>query len=191
MTTSVWHPHNVAITADSKGIQERKAIVRIARAVSYLVYAYLIVVEAILLLGFVLLLFGANPSAGFTDWAYRNLDRVMSPFRGIFTPIELGSTSGDVATVIDTSVIFAMIIYGIVAIAIAAIISWLTTRLAQIHRAEDEQERREQLEAQAAAARAAVDSAAAGQGVSMGSNPPPGAVQPTPPPPMPPSQPQR
>lgn len=175
----------MAITADSKGLEERKAVVWIARAVSYLVYAYLIVVEAILLLGFVLLLFGANPSAGFTDWAYRNLDRVMAPFRGIFTPIDLGTTGSDVQAVIDTSVIFAMIVYGIVAIAIAAIISWLTSRLGQIRRAEDEQERRAQLEAQAEAARAAVDAAAAGRNVPMGSTPPPGAVQPTPPSPPP------
>ena len=73
------------ITADSGGLGERRVVLLIAKAVSYLVYAYLIVVEIILLLGFVLLLFGANPSVGFTEWVYRNLDRVMSPFRGIFS----------------------------------------------------------------------------------------------------------
>ena len=92
------------ITADSRGLTERKAVVWIVRAISYLVYFYLIVVEIILFLGFFLLLFGANPSAGFTEWVYRNLDRVMAPFRGIFTPIELGTTSSDVPAVFETSV---------------------------------------------------------------------------------------
>lgn len=76
-------------------IGPRKAVVWITRAISYLLYFYIIAVEIILILGFFLLLFGANPSAEFTQWAYRNLDRVMEPFRGIFTPIELGTTSGD------------------------------------------------------------------------------------------------
>jgi hypothetical protein len=63
-----------------------------------------VVVQIILIIGFFLLLFGANPSAGFTQWAYRNLDRVMEPFRGIFTPIQLGTTSGNVEAVFDCSV---------------------------------------------------------------------------------------
>ena len=74
----------------------RKGFVLATRVVSYLIYFYVIVVEIILIIGFFLLLFGANPSAGFTQWAYRNLDRVMEPFRGIFTPIQLGTTSGNV-----------------------------------------------------------------------------------------------
>ena len=64
-----------------------------AKILSYLVYVYLILVEIVLLIGFFLLLFGANSTASFTQWAYRNLDRVMAPFRGIFTPISLGSTT--------------------------------------------------------------------------------------------------
>lgn len=166
------------VTAESKGLEERKIVVWIARAVGYLIYAYLIVVEVILLLGFILLLFGANPSAGFTEWAYRNLDRVMAPFRGIFTPIELGTTSADVQAVVDTSVIFAMIVYGIVAIAFGALTSWLTTRLDQIRDAEAEQQRRAELEAQAAAASAAVQAEQYGQVPPTGSAPPPGTVPP-------------
>lgn len=137
------------ITDSSQGLEQRRIIVWIARAVSYLVYAYLLVVEVILLLGFLLLLFGANPTAGFTQWAYRNLDRVMAPFRGIFTPIELGTTSADVPTIIDTSILFAMIVYGILALAFAALISWLTTRLERIREIEDEQRTGRELDAQA------------------------------------------
>ena len=132
-------------------IGPRKAVVWTARALSYLVYFFLIAAEIILFIGFVLLLFGANPSAGFTEWAYRNLDRVMEPFRGIFTPIELGTTSGNVESVFETSVVFAMIIYGIVALAFSVLIPWLTSRLRSLEQAEAEAERRHLSQEQALA----------------------------------------
>jgi hypothetical protein len=147
------------ITSDSRALTERKAVVWVVRALSYLVYFYLIVVEIVLFIGFFLLLFGANPTAGFTQWAYRNLDRVMAPFRGIFTPIELGTTSADVQATFDTSVLFAMIIYGIVALVFSALIGWLNGRLNQIHAAEDEIERKAEIAAQQAAAQAAAPAA--------------------------------
>lgn len=163
------------VDKNSRALSERKATLWIVRAISYLVYFYLIVVEIILLIGFFLLLFGANPSAGFTQWAYRNLDRVMEPFRGIFTPIQLGSTSGDVAAVLDTSVIFAMIIYGILALALSALISWLSSRLSKIESAEQDiardaemaQQRADFEARQAAAQRAAAQQAAPEQSVGQ------------------------
>lgn len=99
-------------------------IVRVARGVTYLVYAFTVVALVILLLGFFLLLFGANPDAPFAEWIYRSLDRVMAPFRGIFKSVELTGNS-----VLDTSVIFAMIVYSIVALFLNALIDWLTQRL--------------------------------------------------------------
>jgi uncharacterized protein YggT (Ycf19 family) len=60
------------------------AIGRFARAVTYLVYAFVLVALVILLFGFFLLLFGANPHAPFAEWVYRSLTRVMAPFRGLF-----------------------------------------------------------------------------------------------------------
>jgi hypothetical protein len=194
------------ITSESKALNERKAIVWTMRAISYLVYFYLIVVEIILLIGFFLLLFGANPTAGFTQWAYRNLERVMAPFRGIFAPIELGTTGNDVDAVFDTSVLFAMIIYGIVALLFSVLIEWLSGRLAQIHAAEDELARQaeaEQRQAEAdarllAAQQTAVQIAQAQAQppttqVPAGSVPPttasPAPVAPTPPTQIPPSSP--
>ena len=195
------------ITTESKALSERKAIVWALRAVSYLVYFYLIVVEIILLIGFFLLLFGANPTAGFTQWAYRNLDRVMDPFRGIFSPIDLGTTGNDVAATFDTSVLFAMIIYGIVALLFSVLIGWLSGRLDQIHAAEDEIARQaevERLQAEAdarlLAAQQAATQIAQGQAPApttqapAGSVPPttesPAPVAPTPPTQIPPSPPQ-
>jgi uncharacterized protein YggT (Ycf19 family) len=119
-----------------------------SRALSYLVYAYLVVVEIILFLGFFLLLFGANPSSSFTQWVYRSLDRAMEPFRGIFPPIELGTTSGnEVESVFETSVVFAMIVYGIVALIVHAFIMWLTSRLNRLEAEEETAQYAAELEA--------------------------------------------
>jgi uncharacterized protein YggT (Ycf19 family) len=78
----------------------------------------------VLTFGFFLLLFGANPDAAFAEWVYRSLDRVMAPFRGLFESIKLNGQS-----VLDVSVLFAMIVYGIVALALGALIEWLSQSL--------------------------------------------------------------
>ena len=174
------------ITTESKALTERKAILWVVRAISYLVYFYLIVVEIILFIGFFLLLFGANPTAGFTEWAYRNLDRVMDPFRGIFSPIELGTTGNDVPATFDTSVLFAMIIYGIVALLFSAFIGWLSARLNQIHAAEDELARQAEIEQQRSEAEArfaAQQAAAAAAAQPTAAQPTAGQVPTTPVPP--------
>jgi uncharacterized protein YggT (Ycf19 family) len=95
-----------------------------ARALTYLVYAFVVVALVILTLGFFLLLFGANPDAPFAAWVYRGLDRVMAPFRGIFESIPLNGKS-----VLDTSVLFAMIVYGIAGLFLHQLIDWLSYRL--------------------------------------------------------------
>ena len=107
----------------------RRTITYFARGITYLLYFFLIAVEIILALGFVLLLFGANSTAPFVEWVYRNLERAMAPFRGMFAPIELGTTGTDVEAVFDTSVLFAMVVYGIVAMLLHTLIAWLTVRL--------------------------------------------------------------
>ena len=106
----------------------KSTTVWIIRAVVYVVYAFFIVSLLILLQGFLLLLLGADPNTGYTEWAYRNLNRVMEPFRGIFQPVEI---NGD--AVLDTSILFAMVIYGILLLLTRAFLDWLTVRL---HRAE-------------------------------------------------------
>jgi uncharacterized protein YggT (Ycf19 family) len=99
-------------------------LVRLARALTYLVYAFTLIALVILTLGFFLLLFGANPDAGFTEFIYRSLDRVMAPFRGIFESIDLSGNS-----VLDTSVLFAMIMYGIAGLFLSAAVDWLSERV--------------------------------------------------------------
>jgi uncharacterized protein YggT (Ycf19 family) len=99
-------------------------IVRVARALSYLVYAFIALALIILVLGFFLLLFGANPDVPFAEWVYRSLDRVMAPFRGLFKSVQLNGDS-----VLDPSILFAMIVYGILGLALHALIDWLTDRM--------------------------------------------------------------
>ena len=102
----------------------KEHIVWAGRALVYLVYAFVTVALVVLTFGFFLLLFGANPDAAFAEWVYRSLDRVMAPFRGLFESIKLNGKS-----VLDVSVLFAMIVYGIAALALRALIDWLTYRV--------------------------------------------------------------
>lgn len=113
-----------------------RATIWTARLLAQFVTAIVIVTEIILALGFVLLLFGANSQAGFVDWAYRNLDRVMAPFRGIFEPVQVGTAGNDVASILDVSVLFAMVVYGIVLLALRALIEWLSRQINKIDRAD-------------------------------------------------------
>jgi hypothetical protein len=165
----------------------KRLVVWATRLISYIVYFYVMLVEIILLLGFILLLFGANPESGFVDWAYRNLDRVMEPFRGIFSPIEIGETGNDVPAVFETSVLFAMVIYGIIALLLHAAIQWLTSRMDMIDRdmrAEAQREEYDRASAELEARRAAA-------GLPP-TNPAPVAptIPPAPPPPPPPPAPR-
>lgn len=156
----------------------RRWTVLVSRAITFLVYLYVVAVEIILGLGFFLLLLGANPSSGFVEWVYRSLDRTMAPFRGIFEPIELGVTSNDVPSILETSVLFAMIVYAIVGMAIHALLSWLNGRLRRIE-TEEETYRRNQALAQAVVA--ARQPAPAAQQQPTTPQPPPGQYPPAPP----------
>lgn len=122
----------------------------LTRAIAYVAYAFLLVSEFILLQGFLLQLLGANPDADYTQWAYRSLDRVMAPFRGIFTPVEL---EGD--AVLDTSIMFAMVIYLIAILVVRAFLDWLTYRLDKM-----EYERSAEVASRAETAGTATDSGA-------------------------------
>lgn len=102
-----------------------------AKGAKALVVAVDIVVVATLImlsLGFVLLLAGASPDASFVDWVYRNIERAMGPFRGMF-PIE----EFDGRSVFDPSLLFAAAVYGFVALGLQALVSYLTG-VARAHR---------------------------------------------------------
>ena len=100
------------------------AVGKVVKVLLWLVYAWLIVNLVVLLLAFFLLLFGANPSAGFVEWVYRSASRTMAPFRGMFEPIQLNGES-----VLDTSILFAMIIYSLAALFLRYAIDWVTAKV--------------------------------------------------------------
>jgi uncharacterized protein YggT (Ycf19 family) len=100
---------------------------RRARAPTDQVYAFVLVAIVVLLFGFFLLLFGANPDAAFAEWVYRTLTRLMAPFRGLFEPVPVDGRS-----VLDVSILFAMAVYGLAALLLHALIDWLTDRIAEV-----------------------------------------------------------
>jgi uncharacterized protein YggT (Ycf19 family) len=111
-------------------IGARSFTVRFARIFGYFVYFWLLASLIILTLGFFLKLFAANPDAGFVEWVYRNLDRTMEPFRGMFPQ----QAVGDNGSILDVSILFAMLVYFLVAMGIRALIDWLTFRMHRLER---------------------------------------------------------
>ena len=73
----------------------------------------------------------------------------MAPFRGLFESIDLNGES-----VLDVSVLFAMIFYGIVALALRSLIDWLTYRVDLLRQREAHAATMAQAEATATAAQA-------------------------------------
>jgi uncharacterized protein YggT (Ycf19 family) len=101
-------------------------IATLAKVLLWVVYAWVLLNLVLLFVAFWLRLLGANPEAGFTEWVYRSVSRSMAPFRGIFEPIALSAQS-----VLDTSLLFAMIIYGLVALFLRVALDWITEQVAR------------------------------------------------------------
>jgi uncharacterized protein YggT (Ycf19 family) len=99
-------------------------LLRAAKAVVVLIYAFVLIDLVLLTMGFFLRLFGASTDAEFTRWVYRNVERIMEPFRGMFPSQALSDQS-----VLDVSLLFAMIVYSIVGIALHALVEWLTAKI--------------------------------------------------------------
>ena len=92
----------------------------------WLVYAYFMITVIILTLAFFLQLFNASSDAAFTEWVYRSAERAMEPFRGIFP-----SATADNGSVIDFAVLFAIIVYGILAMLVQSLIDWIDRKIAE------------------------------------------------------------
>ena len=104
-------------------------LLRAAKALVVFVYVVVIVDLVLLTLGFILQLFGASTDAEFTRWVYRNVERVMEPFRGMFPSKTVSDQS-----VLDVSLLFAMIVYSMVGLTVHALITWLTERIVALRR---------------------------------------------------------
>ncbi len=126
-----------------------------ARWFSRFVWAYFVFVVVILSIAFILLLFNASTDVGFVEWVYRSSERAMEPFRGIFPTESVGNGS-----VVDFSILFAIVIYGIIASLIDALVHFIDRNIARSRSdanyvALESERRREQLMAHEAARTAA------------------------------------
>jgi len=97
---------------------------KIARAVVWVIYALALCVVIILLLAFVLKLFGASTDAAFTRWVYSSAESAMRPFRGIFPTHQL-----DDGSEFDPSLLFGAICYTVAAIIADYVLHLVTKRL--------------------------------------------------------------
>jgi uncharacterized protein YggT (Ycf19 family) len=123
--------------------ESKSSVLTIGKVITGIVYAIILVYLVILTLAFFLRLFGANPAADFAEWVYNAAARIMEPFRGIFPTTQIGDTA-----VFDASLLFAIIVYSIVALALHSLIAWLSGRLTSLKYQAD----RDRYLAQAAAA---------------------------------------
>jgi uncharacterized protein YggT (Ycf19 family) len=100
---------------------------RISRALILFVYGFAIACIVVLAIAFFLQLFNANRTAPFADWVYRAARRIMQPFRGIFPSVE-----GEQGSVFDVSMLFAMFMYGLLALGMHGLIAWIDGKIAAI-----------------------------------------------------------
>ncbi len=106
---------------------------RFVKGLSYAVYFYVISASVTLMFGFLLLLFGADRSAPFVDFIYNLSIHFLAPFRGIF-PVR-NITDG---AYFSTTALFAIIVYGVVTIAIQSFITFIALKQAKLQDELDE-----------------------------------------------------
>src|SRR3954467_844887 len=94
-------------------------LLKVGRVLVFVVYAIVVIDVVLLLMSFFLMLFGASTDASFTQWVYRSSARAMEPFRGIFPTHALSDTA-----VLDTSVLFAAMIYSFLALGFHMLYEW-------------------------------------------------------------------
>ncbi|MET0326818.1 MAG: YggT family protein [Ilumatobacteraceae bacterium] len=131
---------------------------KIGKVIVWLVYALVLLTAILLTLAFFLRLAGANPDSGFVEWVYRSTERAMEPFRGIFPTHDINGSS-----VLDTSLLFAAVVYFVVALLIDILLRWITQRLRRQERDIAQARAQADLVAQQAAAQQHVADSAAQQ----------------------------
>ncbi|OGG48726.1 hypothetical protein A3C18_03040 [Candidatus Kaiserbacteria bacterium RIFCSPHIGHO2_02_FULL_54_11b] len=87
------------------------------------VYTVIGLIQFMLALRFVLVLLGANASAGFVAWVYSVTNQLAAPFLGAFPALNLAGFT------VELSIIFAMIGYAIIGWLITGIISFISASL--------------------------------------------------------------
>jgi YggT family protein len=83
-----------------------------ARRVTEAIYLLFGIIDGLLLIRLVLKLLGANAHAGFASWTYGVTDFLLAPFRGLLPTYVSGQT------VFELSLIIAILIYSLIALAL-------------------------------------------------------------------------
>jgi uncharacterized protein YggT (Ycf19 family) len=91
------------------------------RAVEF-VYLVFGVIDGLLLIRVALKLLGANPAAGFSRWTYGVTDVLLAPFRNLLPAI------GTEQSVLELSVIVAILVYALIGWALARLMAILFFR---------------------------------------------------------------
>jgi len=88
-----------------------------ARRAMELIYLVFGIIDGLLLIRLVLKLLGANPHAGFASFTYGVTDFFLAPFRGLLPTYVSGQS------VFELSLVFAILIYSLIALALARIVA--------------------------------------------------------------------
>ena len=118
---TVQYYQDVAAKQESSPV---RWLIKLCRAITWVFYAVVIINTILIGVAFLLELFGANPEAGFVEWVYRSTARAMQPFHDIFPPVEISDQS-----TLDTSLLFAIVIYLILIVALHTLLNWLQRKL--------------------------------------------------------------
>ncbi len=104
---------------------EKFTALRFGRWLTWFVYLFFILAVILLAIAFFLQLTNASEAASFTQWVYRATDRLLAPFRAIYPQVE-----GENGSVLDFSILFAIIMYGLFALGVHAIVNWIDRKIA-------------------------------------------------------------
>ncbi|MEK7594573.1 MAG: hypothetical protein AAB436_02980 [Patescibacteria group bacterium] len=111
------------MAASTKPTDGTISFIKVARALTYLVYFFAVTAIVFLSLGFVLLLFGANTSVPFVRFVYHIAAEFLAPFRGIFPPHQISDTS-----YFSSAGLFAIVMYSFFAAAVHSLINYITLK---------------------------------------------------------------
>jgi uncharacterized protein YggT (Ycf19 family) len=93
-----------------------------ARRVTEAIYLVFGVIDGLLLIRLVLKLLGANPHAGFASFTYGVTDFLLAPFHGLLPTYVSGQS------VFELSLIIAILIYSLLALALARLVAITLSR---------------------------------------------------------------
>jgi YggT family protein len=101
-----------------------------ARRVTEAIYLVFGIIDGLLLIRLVLKVLGANAHAGFASWTYGVTDFFLVPFHGLLPTYVSGKT------VFELSLIIAILIYSLVALALARLAAITLSRSVMMTRSE-------------------------------------------------------